>query len=137
MGVYVFRSVHAPYVKVGHHLVTTRRPNAYYRIAGRGFESIIHPDELHGRTYIPDLVLVGWYPQLTRTVEAEVHRHFSVGRVGEFHRLEDLDEILAWLGARDIHCDVSDAARARAVQWGQRQIRRARRRARRRVVAAK
>lgn len=130
MGVYVFRCLHGPYVKVGHHLVTPRRPNAYYRVAGRGFESVVHPEALDGRLYLEHLHLEGWYPRLTRRDEAAVHRQFREGAVGEFHRLEDLTSILQALDAQSPREPVSESARLAAVRWGRRQIRRARRRRR-------
>lgn len=49
MGVYVFESTHAPWIKVGHHKITASRPNVYYRVARRGFYSCVHPKELEGR----------------------------------------------------------------------------------------
>lgn len=126
MGVYVFRCLHGPWVKVGHHLATSRRPNAYYRVAGRGFHSVVHPAELDGRLNMSDLVLVAWYPNLARCDETRVHRAYGVGRVGEFHPLHDLPGILHMceedLGGE--RCDVSDAARRRAVVWGTRKARR-------------
>lgn len=127
MGVYVFRCLHAPFVKVGHHHATPKRPNAYYRVAGRGFESIIHPEELNGKTYTEDLELVGWYPQLTRVIEMSIHRRFTTGKVGEFHRLEDLECILGTLNALGSPCFVSQKSREKAVRWGYRQVRRRRR----------
>ena len=42
MGVYFFACA-AGYVKVGHHRVTAARPNVYYRVARRGFQSCVHP----------------------------------------------------------------------------------------------
>lgn len=94
MGVYVFECLHGPFVKVGHHLVTRGRPNAYYRVAGRGFESVVHPPALDSLLYLQHLSLVGWYPKLTREDETKIHRLFREGRVGEFHPASDLEGIL-------------------------------------------
>lgn len=60
MGVYVFRSHHAPWIKVGHHAATLKRPNVYYRVARRGFYSCIHPAELAGKLSIDDVALLAW-----------------------------------------------------------------------------
>lgn len=127
MGVYVFRCLHAPYIKIGHHLVTRRRPNAYYRVAGRGFESVIHPPELDGLLYLKDLYLEGWYPQLNRHDETQLHKTFSKERVGEFHRLEDLPSVIAMLDSMGEHIRISESSRRRAERWGYRQIKRAKR----------
>jgi hypothetical protein len=123
MGVYVFRCRHGPWVKVGHHRVTPRRPNAYYRVAGRGFHSVVHPPELAVHLNMSDLDLVAWYPELDRRAETRVHRAFA--RCGEFHPDTELDAILRMceeLGGT--HVDVSEAARRRAVAWGARRARR-------------
>ena len=133
MGVYVFACVHGPYVKVGHHLVTRGRPNAFYRVATSGFERVIHPPELDGRLYLSDLTLVAWYPTLDRACERDVHRAFREGSVGEFHRAQDLPAILEDLDARSPRRTVTSRARAAAVRWGRRQIRRAQRRKARRL----
>jgi hypothetical protein len=133
MGVYVFRSLHAPYVKVGHHLVSPRRPNAYYRVAGRGFHSVIHPDELDGKLWLEDLELMGWFPSLGRADETRVHRACTA-RVGEFHPADDLPLILqtcAALGGVDTV--IPEAAKRRAVAWGRRAARRGKRRKARKV----
>ena len=132
MGVYVFRCRHGPFVKVGHHLVTRGRPNAYYRVAGRGFETVVHPPELDGLLYPEHLTLEGWYPTLAREHETAVHRRFrTAASVGEFHPDEHLAAILASLDAFGGRAEVGEAARRRAMRWGARQVRRAlRRRAR-------
>lgn len=128
MGVYVFQCRHAAFVKVGHHKVTPRRPNAYYRVAGRGFDSVVHPVELDGKLWLEDLELVGWFPTLGRPEETRVHRS-CVSRVGEFHPLSELPHILetcVQLGG--VHTPVSEAAKRRAIAWGYRAVRRAKKR---------
>lgn len=95
MGVYVFQCLAGPWVKVGHHLATSRRPNAYYRVAGRGFFSLVHPAALDGCLGVADLALVAWYPALTRADEQRVHRACDrTRRVGEFHPVDELERIL-------------------------------------------
>ena len=129
MGVYVFRCRHGPFVKVGHHLATRGRPNAYYRVAGRGFETNVHPPELDGLLYPEHLTLEGWYPTLKREHETVVHRRFrTASSVGEFHRDEHLADILGVLDALGAREEVNETARKRAMRWGARQVRRARRR---------
>lgn len=130
MGVYVFRSLHAPWVKVGHHRATPRRPNAYYRVAGRGFYSVVHPPELAGRLGVHDLELVAWFPALPRAAETAVHRACEQhSRVGEFHGAHELPRILAQCEAElgGVRASVSAAARQRALAWGARRASKARR----------
>jgi hypothetical protein len=128
MGVYVFSCLHGPYVKVGHHMVTRGRPNAYYRIAGRGFASCVHPPELEGFLYVQHLHLLAWYPSLTRDDESAVHRKFASGKVGEFHSKEDAEEILCYLDSLGERKQITDAQKAKAVRWGYRKVRQAARR---------
>lgn len=129
MGVYIFRSRHADWIKVGHHLVTPRRPNAYYRVAGRGFQTVVHPDELDGKLWLEDLELVAWYPNLTTHDELDAH-HLTPKelRVGEFHPAESVDVILQLCDARDARVTITDAQKRQAIAWGRRQCRRATRR---------
>lgn len=127
MGVYVFRCIHGPWIKVGHHLATPRRPNAYYRVAGRGFYSVVHPPELDGKLGVHDLELVAWFPALTRRDETRVHRAGGARRVGEFHPDDALPGILATLEAEAPRVAVTDAARCKALAWGARRARKANR----------
>ena len=129
MGVYVFESVHSSWLKVGHHLVSPRRPNAYYRIAGRGFYSVVHPPELDGKLSFHDFRLRAWYPSLTRSDELKVHRACdSKENVGEFHPSHELDVILKTceeLGGGE-SVSLSDKERQTAMRWGLRRARKAR-----------
>ena len=130
MGVYVFESIHLPWLKVGHHMVAPRRPNAYYRIAGRGFYSVIHPPELDGRLSMNDFRLVAWYPNLLRKDETSVHRLCDKQlRKGEFHPLHEMDLIRQTceaLGGE--HIVVTEGERKKAQQWGARRAKQAQRR---------
>lgn len=94
MGVYIFRCLDAPWVKVGHHKISTNRPNVYFRIAGRGFNSCVHPGELTGRLSIHDMCLVAWYPSLSRRDETRIHRSCTHS-CGEFHPVSELATILS------------------------------------------
>ncbi len=126
MGVYVFQTV-CDWVKVGHHLTRPRRPNPYYRIAGRGFQGCVHPPELEGLLWWENLTLVAWYPSLSPSDERGVHKTFA-GRVGEFHSASLLPSILAHLDALGEREGVEEAAKKKAKAWGERRVRRARRR---------
>lgn len=133
MGVYVFRSRHEEWVKVGHHKATRARPNAFYRIAGRGFQSVVHPPCLEGRLYVSDLELVAWYPNLERKDETFVHRSCDKERrVGEFHPSDQVPHILRVceeeLGGK--RKEVSSQSRKKAIRWGARRVAAAERRRR-------
>lgn len=130
MGVYLFRSVHEPWIKVGHHLACPRRPNPYFRIAGRGFHSVVHPPFLDGKLGMRDFVLEAWYPSLTRADEAYLHRTFPVARVGEFHPEGDLPSIIRACETErgGVRVEVSEAERRRAVAWAGKRAAKARRR---------
>ena len=117
MGVYIFRCLHAPFVKLGHHKISPARPNVYYRVAGRGFNSCIHPVELRGKLDMDDLELVAWYPSLTRRHEGMLHRSYSTRRIGEFHPEAELDALLCACDRLGPRVDVSSNARTKALEW--------------------
>ena len=73
MGVYIFQSRHEPWVKVGHHRITDRRPNVYFRTVPRGFNSCACPPILEGHVSFMDVKLYGWFPNLTSTDERNIH----------------------------------------------------------------
>ena len=130
MGVYVFRCIHAPYTKVGHHLATRARPNAYYRVATSGFQACLHPAELDGKVYMRDLQLVAWYPRMTRADETALHRQLRTRRsVGEFHACAAEDAVAACEALGGVAHAVGEEARLRAARWGWRQVRKWKRRA--------
>ena len=114
----VFRCVHAPWVKLGHHKISPARPNVYYRVAGRGFHSCVHPRELDGKLSVDDLELVAWYPSLTRRDEGRLHRSFD--RVGEFHPEAELPAILQACDRLGPRVAVPEDDRVRALAWASR-----------------
>ena len=93
MGVYVFRILGTNWIKVGHHKVTPSRPNVYYRVAGRGFHSLVHPPELEGRLGIQHMELLAWFPTLGRRQETKAHKACKT-HYGEFHDISDLETVL-------------------------------------------
>ena len=127
MGVYIFQTVEK-WVKVGHHKATRARPNAYYRIAGRGFHACVHPPELQGKLRVQDLVLIAWYPSLTVDHERLIHRTFAEGKMGEFHTQSHLADILETCDGFGVRVNVTDKQRIRALEWGWRRAARAKRR---------
>lgn len=96
MGVYVFRSVHAPYIKVGHY----QGQNVFCRIAHRGFASCVCPRELGGRVSMEDMELVAWFPHQTRKTEQLVKKRWKPYRVygrSEWLPAGKLGEVVAYL----------------------------------------
>jgi len=116
MGVYVFRCLNSDWVKVGHHKLTPKRPNVYYRIAGRGFYSCVHPGQLKNRLSIHDVELLAWYPNLGRREERAIHKVCTTS-YGEFHSTGDLITILKEGDRRDTRVVVSPSARNEAIAW--------------------
>lgn len=100
MGVYVFRSRETPWIKVGHHRVTPRRPDVSFRVARRGFHSCVHPPELEGRLDAKDFELVAWFPSLTRRDEGRLHRLCRT-RYGEFHDASETEFVVSWCRQRE------------------------------------
>ena len=93
MGVYVFRIIDTDWIKVGHHKVTASRPNVYYRVAARGFHSLVHPPELEGRLGIEHMELLAWFPTLGLRHETDAHEACKTN-YGEFHNISDLETVL-------------------------------------------
>ena len=104
MGVYVFQSVHGPYVKVGHYA----RQNAWSRVAHRGFASCAKPHPELPVASHADVELVAWFPAYTRADEAAVKRGCQGSRrrtprgggLTEWYDAAALPAILALLASR-------------------------------------
>ena len=123
MGVYVFRSIHAPWIKVGHHKPSKSRPNVYFRIAGRGFHSCVHPKELKTRLDMMDFGLIAWYPGLSLRDESAIHRVCDTA-CGEFHHLSDVEKVIAECNRRGESGIVLEDDRLFAVAWALKRSRR-------------
>lgn len=108
MGVYVFKSKHGPFLKVGHYC----KESPWSRVAHRGFEKIRHPPELDGKTTADDLELMGWDESLGFDDESDLHRLCKNYHVmGEWFSL-DAWEVLELLLEGDISLCDKDAAMA-------------------------
>lgn len=88
MGVYIFKSKHGPYIKVGHY----QGRNAWSRVAHRGFYSCVCPEEIRDRVSVNDLELVAWFPELTKKEERMIKTKWRKHRIYEKSEwfLEDL-----------------------------------------------
>jgi len=101
MGVYVFRSLHAPLIKVGHYA----GGDAWGRVAKRGFHSCVCPRVLGGRVDACDLELLAWFPALGTKHEHAAHR-----ALGALHQPED-QCAGEWHAARLLDAALSELSR--------------------------
>ena len=74
MGVYIIKSKHANWFKVGHHKISASRPNVYYRYINRGFYSVRCPPELQNRVGFWDVELLYFFKNLNVYEERRIHR---------------------------------------------------------------
>lgn len=96
MGVYVFRSRHADFVKVGHYI----GDDAWNRVSRRGFYSCVSPREIECKRDACDLELIAWFPNLTTRHEGKIHRMFADNSsIGEWHAASKADDIVKALRA--------------------------------------
>ena len=75
MGIYIIKSLHSKWIKIGHHLITDKRPSVYYRFINRGFYSVFRPNEIKDRVSFNDLQLIYWFPNLCMSDERKLHKH--------------------------------------------------------------
>ena len=113
MGVYIFRSKHDRFIKVGHYA----GQNAYSRVAHRGFYSCVCPRTIRERVSMEDLELVAWFPRLTTREERGVKKQWKGHRIGEWFPLECLEPIREFLAGKDTDeshlCDAEKAMMTR------------------------
>lgn len=118
MGVYVFRSLHGPFLKLGSY----RGSNAWSRVAHRGFRSCLCPKAIEGRTSVEDIELVAWFPALGMLDERRLHRHAKTqgwSARGEWLHETCLSKVLRLLRAiakttsRHRQCDRAAALKTR------------------------
>jgi hypothetical protein len=110
MGVYVFRSLHAPLIKVGHY----KNANAWSRVAHRGFYSCKCPDELRNKVSVADLDLLHWFPTLKPADEKRLHRLLAPHQCcGEWFHDAALAHIDIALTNEASACDKQAALRTR------------------------
>lgn len=86
----MFRSRHIPAVKIGSH----RGKNAWGRLSGQGFKSLLKPAELKNRVDVCDLELLCWFPHMDTLEEFTLHNKFEKYRIiGEWFTPEVVDLI--------------------------------------------
>lgn len=130
MGIYIYKSIHDEWYKIGSFKTSTQKPNVYYRVVGlKGFETCRKiPVSIKGRVGVDDLTLVRWYPNLNMRDEQSLYgrlvRRFS--RVyGEWVFLdkEGLRELI-WIIENEyegVAKEVPESDRQEAIEWGLRQ----------------
>ena len=96
MKFYIIKSLHSNWIKVGHHLITERRPSVYYRFINRGFYTSIRPKEIEDRVSFDDLQLIYWFTNLNIQQEKSLHKklRLSYEYNGEWYKYENLNDIL-------------------------------------------
>ena len=96
MGIYIIKSLHSKWIKIGHHLITDKRPSVYYRFINRGFYSVFRPNEIKDRVSFNDLQLIYWFPNLCMSDERKLHKQLRLlyGYNGEWYNYDYCDEIL-------------------------------------------
>ncbi|NDF13573.1 MAG: hypothetical protein EB060_12270 [Proteobacteria bacterium] len=116
MGVYIFRSKHGPYIKVGHY----QGQNAWSRVAHRGFYSCVCPDAIKDRVAAEDVELLAWFPKLTKAEERLIKKKWKKDRIygkSEWFPLKLLDAVREELMKYDCStlelCDYDEAKAVR------------------------
>ena len=112
MGVYIFRSLHAPYIKIGHY----NGKNAFSRIAHRGFYSCVCPQEIKHRVAMDDMELLAWFPKQNKKTEQQIKKKWKHSRIygkSEWMPLDKLEDVLEFLEQRETNqahlCDPFEA----------------------------
>lgn len=95
MGIYIIKSLHSNWIKIGHHKITHRRPSVYYRFINRGFYTVIRPIEIKDKVSFNDLKLIYWFNNLDINDEKKIHKQLkaSYQYEGEWYKYEDMNDI--------------------------------------------
>lgn len=95
MGVYIFKSFHAPYIKVGHY----QGKNVFSRIAHRGFYSCSCPKEISKQVSMDDVELMAWFPNQGKKTEQLVKKKWKSYRYkkSEWIQQDKMNEIMQYL----------------------------------------
>ena len=101
MGIYIIKSIHSDWIKVGHHKITSKRPSVYYRYFNRGFYSCICPYEIQDKVGFKDLKLMYWFENLDINDEKNLHKHLKklcqkklCLQIGEWYKYEMINYII-------------------------------------------
>jgi len=96
MGIYIIKSLHSEWIKIGHFKITNKRPSIYYRYINRGFYSCICPTEIKHKVSFNDLQLLYWFPNLDISIESKLHKHLKslYQYCGEWYKYDNINHIL-------------------------------------------
>ena len=96
MGVYIIKSLHADWFKLGHHKISEKRPNVFYRYINRGFYSCKCPEEIKNKVGFDDLQLIYWFINLDINDEHNIHSQLKQNfhNIGELYKYSDLEKIV-------------------------------------------
>ncbi len=96
MGVYIIKSIHSNWIKVGHHKISEKRPSVYYRYLNRGFYSCICPSDIKDKVSFDDIELLYWFPNLNSSDENRIHKYLKYwySSIGEWYDFDILNNIL-------------------------------------------
>lgn len=96
MGVYIIKSIHSEWIKIGHHKITARRPTVYHRYINRGFYSCICPEEIKDKVSFNDVKLLYWFPNLDINDERKIHDELNLiyEHCGEWYKDLQINEIV-------------------------------------------
>jgi len=96
MGIYIIKSLHYNWIKIGHHKITKRRPSVYYRFINRVFYSVVCPDEIIDKVSFNDLELIYWFTNLDISDEYKLHQQLKLvyEYKGEWYKYKNLNDIL-------------------------------------------
>ena len=96
MGIYIIKSLHSDWIKIGHHKITDRRPSVFHRYINRGFYSVICPIEIKDKVGFNDLKLIYWFDNLDINDEKKLHEQLRTlyQYKGEWYKYEHIDDII-------------------------------------------
>ena len=96
MGIYIIKSLHSNWIKVGHHKITKKRPSVYYRFIHRGFYSVVCPKEIEDKVGCDDLELMYWFNNLYISDEKRLHKQLRLiyEYNGEWYKYENVHDIV-------------------------------------------
>jgi hypothetical protein len=96
MGIYIVKSLHSDWIKIGHHKITDKRPSVYYRFINRGFYSTYRPPELKDKVSFNDVELIYWFENLNMKDEKKLHKKLRTlyYHIGEWYKYENIDNII-------------------------------------------
>jgi hypothetical protein len=99
MGIYIVKSLHSEWIKIGHFKTTPVKPSVYYRYINRGFYSCICPIEIKNKVSFKDLELLYWFPNLDKSIESKLHRQLKLlfQHCGEWYKYENINNILQFI----------------------------------------